>query len=365
MKRMANPVMGTMHWCGFGHSRFMWRLRVLPRIRRAFEAAWGLQPPATNHQHRPPPTNGAAPSNASSSSSSSVPFLVSFDGASLVLEGGSDDRLSPPGPHLDQFRGDTAGGLLGIQGVLLLTNDDRGAESERGGRIGFGVAPRSHRDFERLRARTGVVDDPEQQDLAILDIDEVGEWVARSLGEAWLLACREGLGDVLVSNVESFDGGCLFVCSFQAWLSSPVQAVSAQAGDLIMWDGRSTHQLLAPRTKNPNHNVHTSGGTKPPQRVLQRAAAYISMSPLAMADQEALRSRRESFERGRGERHAAHTACPLYGTTGGGAWEGRGGVPEVEALVDGRQVKATDTSLEAIKSDEVVASDQQEKQQQQ
>ena len=173
MKRMANPVMGTMHWCGFGHSRFMWRLRVLPRIRRAFEAAWGLQPPATSHQHRPPPTNGAAPSNASSSSSSSVPFLVSFDGASLVLEGGLSE-LSPRGPHLDQFRGDTAGGLLGIQGVLLLS-------SERGGRIGFGVAPRSHRDFERLRARTGVVDDPEQQDLAILDIDEVGEWVARSL----------------------------------------------------------------------------------------------------------------------------------------------------------------------------------------
>jgi hypothetical protein len=114
-----------LHTAGFTHSAFMWRARLLPRVRRAFAALWS-------------PEDGDGDDGG--------PMLVSFDGAYLA-------RPPPFAParqialHVDQRAvHQPSHGRVTFQAILLLTDAHPGT----GGLV---VVPGSHTDHQWLCER--------------------------------------------------------------------------------------------------------------------------------------------------------------------------------------------------------------------
>ena len=205
------------HVGGIGQSRLMWRARCLPGVGAAFEAAWGLEPGA--------------------------PMLVSFDGVAAFRPPQLDARWSTRRAlewlHVDQ--GSTKRGMAGVQGALLLWDQDASSG-------GFVCVPRSH-----------------ERHAILVPEHRRKDFVQFTPSDARL----DGLG--------------------------AARLICARAGDLVLWDSRLVH-ASEPADTAAALPVDEAGFPR-----LARGACMISMVPAAahVRQDAALASRRRRLiERG-------------------------------------------------------------------
>lgn len=108
---LPSETNGILHGFGFGQSRFMWRLRLLPQVKAAFAAVWGTQD-----------------------------LIVSFDGGNAFRPWRHNRSWLTQGGwyHVDQNAAKQHGqGMVCVQGLVTLTDvsDDTG---------GLVIIPKSH-----------------------------------------------------------------------------------------------------------------------------------------------------------------------------------------------------------------------------
>lgn len=120
---IPSPTNGIINGFGFGQSDFMWFLRLLPRVKAAFEAIWRTED-----------------------------LLVSFDGGNAFRPWRYDASWLTRGGwyHMDQNA--TRPGSIGrvcVQGLVTLTD----VTADTGGLV---VVPRSHRHHGELCKRSGI-----------------------------------------------------------------------------------------------------------------------------------------------------------------------------------------------------------------
>ena len=209
--------LGLLTWGGIGQSHLMWRARCLPGVGAAFEAAWGLEPGA--------------------------PMLVSFDGVAAFRPPQLDARWSTRRAlewlHVDQ--GSTKRGMAGVQGALLLWDQDASSG-------GFVCVPRSH-----------------ERHAILVPEHRRKDFVKFTPSDARL----DGLG--------------------------AARLICARAGDLVLWDSRLVHSS-EPADTAAALPVDEAGFPR-----LARGACMISMVPAAahVRQDAALASRRRRLiERG-------------------------------------------------------------------
>ena len=191
--------LGLQTWGCVGQSEVMWRARCLPRVGASFEAAWGLE--------------GGAP------------LLTSFDGLALFrppqVNPSWATRPALEWLHVDQ--GSSKRGLVGVQGALLLYDQDESTG-------GFVCVPRSHERHEQL-----------------VPAHKTHDFVQFKPDDARL----DGLGDA--------------------------RLVCARAGDLVLWDSRLVHASQPADASAPLPTDDECGG----RPRLSRACCMICMVPAA------------------------------------------------------------------------------------
>ena len=253
--------LGLLTWGNIGQSELLWKARCLPNVGLAFEGAWGL--------------NGGDP------------MMCSFDGLTCFRPPQVDERWRSQEAlewlHVDQ--GATKRGLVGLQGALMLYDQDAGTG-------GFVCVPRSHLRHEAL------VPSHRQRDFVKFDPDD---------------ARLEGLGDA--------------------------RLICCNAGDLVLWDSRTVH---ASQPADPKAPVPMEPGM-PGQPRLARVGCLICMTPAEMYVRapggEELKLRRRKLI----EEACTTTHWPQEGvmTSQGPPGSGVGSVerlpPEGRALVDGER----------------------------
>lgn len=237
-----------------GQSAFMWHLRLLPRVRRAWAAVWGL-------------AAGALAGGSNCKDGCELPaLLTSFDGCgaqrNIFLPGAEKDwRTAGLWFHVDQNHRQHPG-LHTYQGVLNFYPSDGISGSTV-------VVPGSHRRFAEVCAAH-----PEAR----------GSFVK--------LAERRSPDRELVA--------------------AAVQA-ELEPGDLIVWDSRVVHCNQGPcpqRCASPSDNVALRGGRA--AAPLSRLVAYIAMVPAGRLSPALAAARRACVREGRATGHDA-TYVPRAG----------------------------------------------------
>lgn len=230
---LGNGVTGIIDRSGVGQAPFMWYLRLLPAVSKAFGAIWNVDPDE---------------------------LLCSFDGANVFRPWQYKSEWKTKGGwhHLDQNSYNPGKcGRCCIQGLVTLER----ADEKSGGLV---VIPGSHQHFLKVCERNAekpqsyIKNEMPDSNINLMDYVRVKD------------------GDDILSE------GAYLVC--------------AEAGDLIVWDSRTVHcntPALAD-FDSPRNKVSSVSSTFKHWDLI-RMAAYICMTPSSWSNEEVLKNRWEAY----------------------------------------------------------------------
>merc|ERR1712137_144083 len=216
-RRLGHADTGVITNYSIGQSKFMWFLRLLPRVREAFATAWGLPVGAADANHGP--------------SGNIAELMTSFDGC-------------------------------GAQRNIFLP----GAENTWRTKAGWFHTDQNHKFKSGFHSLQGV--------LNFYPVDELSGSTVLVLGshlrfEEVCASHPEARGN-FVKIVETRQPA-------QSLVKSAVQAI-LDPGDLLLFDSRVVHcnQVLSQACHSPSNTIALQDR---PDAALSRLVAYISMAP--------------------------------------------------------------------------------------